>query len=58
MRTVLLCSLPFVMESAVHQLSPSISPLFFFQNVYAYMFVDHTAFYDIWSLEVSKTSEM
>ena len=58
MRTVLLCSLPLVMESAVHQLSPSISPLFCFQNVYAYMFVDHTAFYDIWSLEVSKTSEM
>jgi len=32
-------------------LSPSISPLFCLQNV-----VDHTVFYDIWSLKVSKTT--
>jgi len=30
----------------------------FVYKLHAYMFVDHTVFYDIWSLKVSKTAEM
>jgi len=54
-----------VLETAAHQfISYSISPLFCFENavffykLHAYMFVDHTVFHDIWSLKVSKTTEM
>ena len=30
----------------------------FASKLHAYMFVDHTVFYDIWSLKISKTKEM
>jgi len=30
--------------------------LSFVYKLHAYMFVDHTVFYDIWSLKVSKTT--
>jgi len=32
--------------------------LIFVYKLHAYMFVDHTIFYGIWSLKVSKTTEM
>jgi len=53
------------MESAVHQFISwhSTSVLFPTREVFvykldAYMFVDHTVFYGIWSPKVSKTTEM
>jgi len=30
----------------------------FVYKLHAYMFVDHTVFYEFWSLKVSKTTEM
>jgi len=32
--------------------------LIFIYKLHAYMFVDHTVFYNIWSLRGSKTAEM
>jgi len=32
--------------------------LSFVYKLHAYMFVDHTVFYDIWSLKVSKATQM
>jgi len=51
------------METAVHQFiswhfTSVLFPkrLVFAYKLHAYMFVDHIAFYDIWSLKVGKTT--
>jgi len=53
------------METEVHQFISQhfTSVLFpkrkvFVYKLHAYMVVDHTVFYDMWSLKVSKTTEM